>query len=105
MHYGFTTLPSSLKLTVKENSMISGVHRSDNIITYKEVLIDGSYKTFNFYSSYGPEQMKASFYYSDRVKNEETSGILTIEDRWYFRISTNLDFVYCLRIEREKPRL
>lgn len=103
-HYGFLDLPSILRVFAAKDSKISGIHRSDNIVTYKEEMSNGSYKTFNFYSTHGPDKMRSSFYYFNREKNEETRGILTTEDRWYLRISTKLDFVYYLRIEREKPQ-
>jgi hypothetical protein len=102
-HYGFSALPSPLRIFLEKDSKISGIKRSDNIVTYKEELPNGSYRTYNFYGNSGPEQMKASFYFFNKAESEETRGILTMEDRWYLRISTKLDFVYYLRVEREKP--
>ncbi|MBN1169155.1 hypothetical protein JXA63_04665 [Candidatus Woesebacteria bacterium] len=103
-HYGFSYLPCFLKIVVGNDSKLGGTHRSDDIMIYTEDLPDGSFRTYNFYNTKGPEQMKASFYYFNKAEKEETRGILTDEDRWYLRISTKLDFVYYLRIEREKPQ-
>jgi hypothetical protein len=104
-HYGFCDLPSSIRIIAEENSQISGIHRSDNITIYEERMGDGSYRSFNFYSTYGPENMKVSFYWLDVAKGgEQTQGILTLDDRWYLCISTAQDKVYYQRMEREKPQ-
>jgi hypothetical protein len=101
-HYGFADLPFSKKIIVDEDSQISGIHRSDNITTYEERMVDGSFRTFNFYSTYGPDNMKASFYWLDMKKDgEQTQGILTKDDRWYLRISTTQDNIFYQRMERE----
>jgi hypothetical protein len=101
-HYGFTDLPFSLRIIAEADSQISGIHRSDNITTYEEKMRNGSYRTFNFYSTYGPENMKASFYWLDMEKNgEQTQGVLTEDNAWYLRISTTHDNVYYQRIEQK----
>lgn len=101
-YYGFTSLPSSLRLFAEKKSQISGIHRSDNITTYDEKLRDGSHRTYNFYSKFGPENMKTSYYWLNMRKDgEQTQGILTEDDRWYLRIITSENKVYYLRIERE----
>ena len=105
-HYGFTNLPFSIRIIAEEDSQIDGIHRSDNITTYEERMKDGSYRTFNFYSTLGPENMKASFYWLDTKKGgEQTQGILTKDNKWYLRISTTQDDVYYQRVDREIPRL
>ncbi len=103
--YGFTFLPNSLKITAEEDSVISGIHRSDNITVYDEKMKDGSRRTFNFYNTYGPEHMKTSYYWLDkRNGGEQTNGILTMEDKWYMRIDTSRDMIYYLRVDKESPR-
>lgn len=102
-HYGFTDFPYSIRVNCEENSRISGIYRSDNIATYEETMDDGSRRTFNFYSNFGPEKMKVSFYWLDMKKGgEEIHGILTVDDRWYFRISTTDGFVFYQRMEQAK---
>ena len=101
-HYGFVDLPFSMRIIAEESSQISGIYRSDNITTYEEKMSDGSYRTFNFYSKYGPENMKASFYWLDvKKEGEQTQGILTEDNVWYFCISTTHDNVFYQRIERK----
>ncbi|OGM08718.1 hypothetical protein A2159_02345 [Candidatus Woesebacteria bacterium RBG_13_34_9] len=103
-HYGFADLPSSIRIITQVDSQISGIHRSDNITIYEERIMDGSHRTFNFYSTYGPENLKVSYYWLNIKKDgEQTQGILTMDDRWYLRISTK-NHVYYLRIEKEIPR-
>ena len=46
--YGFGDLPVSYRIVVEEGSLISGIHRSDNITTYEEKMQNGSRRTFNF---------------------------------------------------------
>lgn len=100
-HYGFADLPLSMRITAETDSQISGIIRSDSIATYEENMIDGSRRTFNFYSTYGPENMKASYYWLDMKRDgEQTQGILTKEDRWYLRIITR-ENVFFQRTEKE----
>lgn len=101
-HYGFADLPISLRIIAEEDSQVNGIHRSDNITTFEENLKDGSRRTFNFYSVYGPENMKASFYWLDMKKGgEETQGILTKDDKWYLCIKTTQENVFYERIEKK----
>lgn len=101
-HFGFCDLPHSMKVIAEEDSQISGIHRSDNITTYDEKTNDGSHHTFNFYETQGPENMNVSFYWLDMKKGaEQTWGILTTDDRWYFHIITARGHEYYLRVERE----
>lgn len=103
-HYGFAYLPSALKVVCETDSIISGIYRSDNITTYEEKMTDGSHRTFNFYSTYGPENMKASYYWLDMKKNgEQIQGILTEDDKWYFRIATIQGNFYYARMEQQQP--
>jgi len=103
-HYGFAYLPYSMRIIAGIGSTISGIYRSDNITTYEEKMVDGSHRTFNFYSTYGPENMKSSYYWLDMRKNgEQTQGILTEDDRWYFRIATTQGNFYYARMEQQKP--
>ncbi|MFC1600686.1 hypothetical protein ACFL25_01250 [Patescibacteria group bacterium] len=102
--YGFSDLPNGLRINLSEDSQISGIHRSDNITTYEERIKDGSLRTYNFYSKYGPENMKASFYWFNKnIDNEEIHGILTEDDRWYLRIKSDSG-VYYLRMEKTKSQ-
>lgn len=102
-HYGFSDLPLANRIVAEEDSQISGIQRSDDIIIYKEKMVDGSFRTFNFYITSGPENMKTSFYWLDMKKDgEQTQGILTQDDRWYTRIITPQDNIYYQRMEREK---
>lgn len=102
-HYGFSDLPFSMRVSADAESQISGIIRSDNIATYEENMVDGSRRTFNFYSTYGPENMKASYYWMDMKRGgEQTQGILTKEDRWYLRITTQ-ENVFFQRTEKESP--
>jgi len=104
-YYGFFDLPYTMRFTIETNSIISGIHRSDNITAYEEKRIDGSRQTFNFYSKFGPDHMKASFYSLDTKKGgEQTQGIITDEDIWYFRITAAKNIIYYLRLERELPQ-
>lgn len=104
-HYGFSNLPNSIRMAAEADSKISGIYRSDNITIYTEKMIDGSYRTFNFYSTFGPENMKASFYWLDiRKSREEIQGILTIDDIWYLRIQTYSGDIFYERIEQQIPR-
>lgn len=104
-HYGMHELPYSQRILINENSIIKGIHRSDDITTYDEMMNDGSHRTFNFYHDVGPENMKVSYYWLDMKKNgEQTQAILTNDDRWYLRITTNLNTSYYLRMERYNPR-
>ena len=101
-HYGFSDLPLSIRIIAEADSQISGIYRSDNITIYEEKIRDGSYRTFNFYSTFGPENMKASFYWLDMKKDgERIQGIITMDDRWYLRILTTQGNVYYQRMERE----
>jgi hypothetical protein len=104
-HYGFTELPHFIRIAPEKNSHISGLHRSDNITTYEIKTENGCVRTFNFYSTYGPENMKCSFYLLNNDKQgEEIQGILTMDDRWYLRITTTDKNIYYLRMEKQKPQ-
>jgi hypothetical protein len=104
-YYGFTDLPLSLRVEVKSNSNVSGIQRSDKISTFDEKMSDGSLRTFNFYRKFGPENMKASYYWLDMEREgEQTQGILMEDDRWYLRIITSQDSIYYLRVERSNPQ-
>lgn len=104
--HGFVDLPYSIRITVEANSKISGIHRSDEITAYDEVMKNGSHRTFNFYSKKGPENMRASYYWLNTQKNgEQTHGILTMEERWYLRTSLSQNLVYYQRIERANTHL
>ncbi len=101
-HFGFFDLPYSIRIIAEEDSQISGIHRSDNITTYDEKMKDGSHRTFNFYNSHGPENLKVSFYWLDMKKDgEQIWGILTVDNRWYLHVITTQGYVYYLRMERE----
>jgi hypothetical protein len=104
-HYGFSELPYYMRIISDESSKIDGIHRSDNISTYEEKWDDGSLRTFNFYSTFGPENMKTSFYWLNlKSGGEQINGILTMDDRWYFRIITTENNVFYQRMERQKPQ-
>lgn len=99
--YGFTDLPSSMRIIAETDSQISGVQRSDDITVYDEKLTDGSHRTYNFYTKNGPENIKVSFYWFDMKKGgEQVHGILTKDDRWYLKITTIHNNIYYQRMEK-----
>lgn len=103
-HYGFHDLPFYIRIIAEPDSQISGKLRSDNITTYEEKMSDGSVRTFNFYSTFGPENMKASFYWLGVKRDgEQIQGILTMDDNWYLRTTTQ-DNTYYQRIEKDQKK-
>lgn len=105
-YYGCPDLPMSLRVVVGGDSVIDGVHRSDDIVVYDEKLNDGSHRIFNFYQNKGPENMKMSYYWLDMSKEgQQIQGILTNDNRWYLRITTPQNKVYYLRMERSSTDL
>ena len=82
------------KITLGPEWPVQGYQRSDNVVCFRGKDKYGATRSFNFYTTNGPENIAASFSLLDSSTGETTEGMRTKDGKWLFRVQNGEDITY-----------